>query len=143
MSNAGSPYQPPIDPSYGAAPHNKSSLAWLWILLVLGGGVGLLVCCGGGGALVYFGLGVMGEEVADQLRDHPVIQEHLGGIDNIEVDFTASAARDDDDEFVFKVSGPKGSGKLIAKTATDDNGDDQVVSGSLRTATGTFEIIPQ
>ena len=142
MSNIGGPYQPPVDPSYGA-PHAKGSLAWLWILLILGGGFGLLICCGGGGALVYFGLGVMGEEVADQLRDHPVIQEHLGGIDKIEVDFTASAARDDDDEFVFKVTGPKGSGTLIAKTVTNEAGNDEVVSGSLRTAAGTFEIVPQ
>ncbi len=143
MSSAGSPYQPPVDPSYGYPPRPKRSTAWICILLALLGGGGLLVCCGGGGALVYFGLGVMGEEVADQLRDHPVIQEQLGGIDEIEVDFTASAARDDDDEFVFKVKGPKGSGTLTAKTVTDDEGDDHVERASLRTDKGTFEIIPQ
>lgn len=143
MSSAGSPYQPPLDPHYGQ-PQPKRSTAWIWILLllVIGGG-GLLMCCGGGGALVYFGLGVMGEEVAEQLRDHPVIQEQLGGIDEIDVDFTASAARDDDEEFVFNVKGPKGSGTLITRTITDDLGNDRVESASLRTSTGTFEIVPE
>lgn len=100
-----------------------------------------MVCCGGGAGLVYFGLGVVAEQVADDLRDHPVVQEQLGGIDEIEVDFVASAARDDDDEFVYNVRGPKGSGTLIAKSVDHGNGE-EVESATLRTAAGTFELVP-
>lgn len=151
MSSAGDPYQPPRDPAMDRPPRGKNTSTWIWIVilgvvvglptLIIGGAV--LTCCGGGAGLVYFGLDVVAEQVADDLRDHPVIQEQLGGIDEIDVDFTASAAADGDEEFVFKVKGPKGSGTLTARTISTDDGREQVERATLRTDKGTFEIVPQ
>lgn len=144
MSNVGGPYQPPVDPTFGAPPaRKKSSGVWIALLIVAILGGGAFVCCGGGILIAWFGLNVVAQEVADELRDHPVIQEQLGGIEDIDVDLAASAAKDDNEEFVFKVRGPKGSGTLTARTITDINGNEQVERASLRTANGTFEIVPE
>jgi hypothetical protein len=139
MSQAYNPYGTP-PPEYHSPPRKKSN-AWIWVLLACIAGGTVLMCCGGGGGLVYFGLNLIGQEVADDLRDHPKVQEQLGGIEEISFNFTKSAARDDDDEYVFDVKGPKGTGTLICKTADSDDGETEVVSASLRTSDGQTHVL--
>lgn len=80
------------------------------------------MCCCGGIGVVIFGMNVISAEVADQLRDNQKFREHIGELEEINVDFVASAAKDEDDTFVYKVKGAKGRGpsplnRLLTTTA--------------------------
>jgi hypothetical protein len=143
--------------SYGPSPqspnwHQDSHLSqpaprrsgWIWF--VAGGAVlllGVLVCCGGGVALVGFGFGIMTAEVENQLRDNERLREHIGEIKEFKIDWTRSLADEDDDTFTYHVRGDKGGGTITVKHITNDDGDEEVVSASLRLDSGkTVEIIP-
>jgi hypothetical protein len=137
------PY-PQYEPPQNFASPRRSGSGWKWVVALglVGGGL-LLGCCLSGGALVVFGLGVVAEQVADELRDNPIVQRELGGIEEIRVDYAASMARDDDDEYVYKVEGPKGKGTLVAKSNSNDDGGEDIVSASLRTSDGrTLQLVP-
>jgi hypothetical protein len=114
--------------------------------LVAGGAVcllGVLVCCGGGFALMSFGFGVITVEVEDQLRDNEQVRQHLGEIQEFEMDWTRSFADEDDDTFTYRIKGDKGSGTIKVKHITNDDGDEEIVSASLRLDSGqTVEIVP-
>jgi hypothetical protein len=135
-------YRPPASSFYGAAPPQKSSSAGLWIALAVAGAV-LLVCGGGCGALVFVGLNVAEEEIAVQLRDNPKLREHVGEIESLDMDIIASGAEDDDDVFVYRVKGSKGSGKLTIREGTSDDFDTIVEEATLRLPDGTtVPIVP-
>jgi hypothetical protein len=135
------PYQSPqvFQPD---APKPPSSNLWLWILLGLGGlaGVG---CCGSVIAVVVFGMNVISTEIGDQVRDNPKFREHIGELQEISVDYTASAAKDDDDTFVYNVKGDQGSGVLTVKSLTDDDFNEQIEEATLRLPDGKkVQIVP-
>ena len=135
------PYKPPAASFYGAPPP-KSSSAGLWIALAVAGVV-LLVCGGGCGALVVVGLNVAEEEIAVQLRDNPKLRDHVGEIESLDMDIIASGAEDDDDVFVYRVKGNKGSGKLTIREGTTDGFDTTVEEATLRLPDGTtVQIVP-
>jgi hypothetical protein len=123
-------------PKEKSAARPKSRGCW-WGALALGCGGMLALCCGGGSGLVYFGMSVMAEEIKTKVRDDPALREHIGEIQQFEADMMASIAEADDDTYVYHVQGTKGSGELRVKSVTDDNGDEQVVSGTLRLPDGT------
>ena len=112
------------------APKRSKAGCGLVALIVglAGGAVVLAVACCGGFAI--FGMNVVAEQVAEDLRDNPVIEERLGAITSIETAWAASAAAGED-EFVFDVSGPKGRGRLRVVTLTVDEDTEDVVSGTL------------
>ena len=119
-----------------------SSRFWI-ILLLVGGGAMFLLCCGGLGGVAFFGLNLVAREIETELRDNPVIVEHIGEIEEFDVDWTGSFAAEDD-IFVFDVRGSKGSGEITAESITNDDGDEDVVSGSLRMKDGTtFDLFPE
>jgi hypothetical protein len=115
---------------------------WLWLLAGFGG-VAALCCCGGAVGVVIFGMNVVTAEVAEQLRDNPKFREHVGELQEMNVDYVASAAHDDSDTFVYTVRGDKNSGKLTVKQTTDDGGNEQIQEASLRLSNGTkVQIVP-
>lgn len=135
---------PPYEPPHNFAPQRRPGSGWKWVVALglVGGGL-LLGCCLGGVVLALFGMDVVAEQVADELRDNPIVQQELGGIEEISIDYSASMAREDDDEYVYKVEGPKGKGTLIAKSISNDDGGEDVESASLRTSDGrTLQLIP-
>lgn len=136
-----SPYVPPSGSFYGPPPA-KSSSTWLWLLL--GGAIGLVVCCGGGTiGVVVLGLGVLEQEVAAELRDNPKMQEHIGEITDIQMDFFASAAEDDGDTFVYDIEGTKGAGRLTVRQITDDDFNEVIEEATLRMKDGTeIQLVP-
>jgi hypothetical protein len=145
MSYGSSP-QPPNwnqqDPRF-SQPARQGS-AWKWLV---GGGVvfllGFLVCCGGSVALLRFGFGVMTVEVQDQLRDNERVRQHIGEIKEFEIDWSRSFADEDDDTYTYRVKGDKGSGTMKVKHITNDEGNEEIVSASLRLDSGqTIEIAP-
>jgi hypothetical protein len=135
------PYQPPqVFQPY--APKPPGSNRWLWILLGVGGLVGV-GCCGSVIAVVVFGMNVVSAEIGDKVRDNPKFREHIGELQEISVDYTASAAKDDDDTFVYNVKGDKRSGVLTVKSITDDDFNEQIEEATLRLPNGTqVQIVP-
>jgi hypothetical protein len=78
--------------------------------------------------------------VKNEVRDNPVILEHIGNIEECEFDASASGAAKGEDEAVFRLVGTKGKGEL---TVTLDQDDDarMVRAATLRTEDGkTFEL---
>ena len=136
---------PPFAPNGGggfddgfAAPRPRPGGGCRTVALLLGGG-GLLavLCCGGLGAVGWLGLGVIEQEVLDDLAGNPVLNEVLGGLTDAEIDATASAIEDGEDTFVFTLTGPDGSGRAVLDLADRPGGGTEVVSGTLRLPDGT------
>lgn len=116
------------------------------ILVIVVAGVGIFF-------LGKAGLNVVAEQVKMDIRDNPVIQEHIGEIQEIELNLKASGASAQKEQFVFDVKGTKGSGQLTVKVDAPEDPEKaqvkegepfmKVLSGSLRMADGTtHEILP-
>lgn len=139
--------QPPnwsesFSPTPQPPPPRRSAWPWLAIIGVVSL-VALLVCCGGGLAFLNFGFGVMSDEIEVLLRDNERLRQHVGEIQEFEMDWQRSLADDDDDTFTYRVKGDKGSGAVIVKHITNDDGDEEIVSARLQTESGqTIEIVP-
>lgn len=117
--------------------------AWKWILGILGVGglLMVLVCCGGGIGLVGFGMNIVEEDLKNQLRDHPEIQEHIGEITKFDVNFIKSTANNDDDVFVYDVEGAKGSAELTIGSESGDDGTELIHSASMRLPGGDVIVL--
>lgn len=113
-----------------------SSGFWPLVLIVLalafGGGV--VVCCGGA---VYFGLNMLSAEIELELRDNPRLREHVGEVQEFQMNLTRSLATADDDVYLYSVRGTKGSGELTVKHITGDDGNEIILEASLRLTDGT------
>ncbi|MBC8354627.1 MAG: hypothetical protein H8E66_21735 [Planctomycetes bacterium] len=108
------------------------------IILAVVGGIALmclLVCCGAGIWVVQFGMSVVSADIENQLRDHPEIEEHVGAIQSLEVDWAKSMAEDDYDIWTYDIEGSKASGELIVESTSDDDGE-VIVAATLRLSTG-------
>ncbi len=108
------------------------------IILAVVGGIGLicvLVCCGAGIWVVQFGMSVVSADIENQLRDHPEIEEHVGAIQSLEVDWAKSMAEDDYDIWTYDVEGTKAKGELIVESESDFDSE-VIVSATLRLSTG-------
>ena len=117
------------------------------IIVVIVGVFMVLVtlCCGGLGFLAYFGLDMMAGEVESDLRDNPVIAEHIGSIQSFEMDWGGSfVEEEDEDTFVFRIRGSKASGIVTVVCDTDDAEIAEVVSGTLQVDSGeTYGLFPE
>ena len=139
--------QPPAYP-YGVPPSppptpRKSRKRLAWVLAGTGALLAVL-CCGGFGGLAYFGLNLVKTEVRNQVRDHPVVVEHIGEIQTFDINLTESGAAADSDTFVYEVAGTKGRGVLTVKHVTDDDGAEQIVSAKLRLPDGQeHDVTPE
>ena len=107
------------------APPQKSSKVWLWVLGTIGvlGVVGALVCCGGGYFAMKAGTGMLAEVFKQQLIGNPTIDEHIGDIESMEMNFGATQQHADESQgaIAFDISGSKGSGTILIKQ--DPSGD--------------------
>jgi len=115
--------------------------------LVIGCGgcavVVILAMVFGGWALIKVGLGVFSDEVESELRSNPVIIEHVGRIEEFELDFGASVAEEGSEDFIFRVSGTKGSGLVTATCLTNADGMEEVVAGTIQLESGeTLDLFP-
>ena len=134
------PPGPPPPPPFGHFPHAhppppRSRKRLVWILAGVGGLISLL-CCGGFGLLAYFGFGIVATDIRNQVRDHPIVVEHIGEVESFEMNFTESAATNDDSTFVYEMKGTKGSGVLTAKHVTNDEGSEEILWARLRLRNG-------
>jgi hypothetical protein len=125
------PQWPPPPYGFPPPPPPRKSKRLVWILLGVGGLVIVLIC-GGVIGLAYFGFNIIEKEIRNQVRDNPVLIQHIGSVESLEVDLTESAALKDDDTFVYHVKGSKGTGVLTVKHITNDAGDEEIEWAELR-----------
>ena len=76
------------------------------------------------------------KQVAEDIKDNPVIRRHIGTIDSIDIDWTRTGDEPGENVFVFEISGPNGEGTLTAECITIDADREDVVSATLRLASG-------
>lgn len=89
------------------------------------------------------GFGMVEDEIEEQLRDHPVVVEHIGDIQTFKMDFMASMSHGDDETYVYDITGTKGSGVATVKSLSPADGPEEIINASLRLSTGKeFELIP-
>ncbi|TWU43117.1 hypothetical protein Q31b_21540 [Novipirellula aureliae] len=97
----------------------KKSNPWLWVLGTLGvlTIVGGLVCCGGGYYLFQMAQGMIGDQIKNQVAEDPTIQEHIGEIASIKMNYsqTAAAIEEKPDAIAFDIAGDKGTGVLVVQ----------------------------
>lgn len=142
----GSAGQPAGTPSSATAastaPAKKKSRLAIWLV----GGCGtvmllsLLVCCGG----IYFLLNFLTDSYQQQLANNPVIREHLGEIESLDMNLTktAEAAESSDgDTFAFDIQGSVASGTILIKQDPGGNGTG-IASAELILEDGTRHQIP-
>ncbi|MCA9026284.1 MAG: hypothetical protein KDA86_13845 [Planctomycetaceae bacterium] len=131
------------DPGSGPQPGGSNKALMIGVFA----GVGLLVCllcCGGGIAFFYFGTSVLAEEIRNELKVNPVVQEKVGNIKELEIDWIKSGAADGEDDFVLRIFGDKASGYVTVESITDIDGNEEVVSGTLELDSGeTFDLFPE
>jgi hypothetical protein len=130
---------------YGPYPPPRRSSGCFWALLA-GGILGAsLLCCGACGGLVFFGLELIEDEIADSLKDDPVIQEHLGEVSSVELNMWESLREemknpteaDEESWMAFDVKGSKGSGRVVGKSVTNPETDlEELKEGRLRLPDG-------
>ena len=90
-----------------------------------------------------FGMNITTTEISNELRDNPKFREHIGELQTLTIDWTKSSAEDDEDTFVYDAKGTKGSGVVTVKHMTDDDGEETIVSASLRLPDGrTVPVVP-
>ena len=97
--------------------------------------VGMLVCI----LIVSVSCGFFADfekQVAEDIKDNPVIRRHIGTIDSIDIDWSRTGDEPGENVFVFEISGPNGEGTLTAECITVDAEHEDVVSGKLRLASG-------
>ncbi len=128
----------PIEPG-------RSSKKGLYGLLGCGGCavLGIAVVVFGSFLLVWFGLGIFVDQVKTDLKENPVIVEHLGMIEDLEVDIMGSLAAPGEEEYVFRARGSKGQGEITAECVTRDADTEEVVSGTLQMSDGEiYDLFP-
>jgi len=105
--------------------------------------IAVLAVIFGGWIMVRLGLDVFSAAVEADLRENPVIIEHIGRIEELEVELKTSLTTEGQDDFVFRVRGTKGSGLIEATCVTKEDGDEEVVAGTIQLESGeTFDLFP-
>ena len=141
----------PIGPSMPQADtqqtgDSRSSSRQKWLIVWCGdcAVIVALVAVFGGWGLMRFGLGVFADEVENDLRSNPVIIEHIGRFEEFDLDLGASIASEGNEDFVFRVSGTKGSGLITATCVTNDAGIEEAVAGTIQLESGeTLDLFPE
>ena len=134
------PYSNP--PGVGAPPPKKSN-TWIWILGIVGVlGLGMVICCGGFGWWAFSqGTQMVAEFAKQEVQDHPVIVEHLGGITSTSMNFIKSTQETEKrgsgtNTFVIDVKGPKSEGELLVEQARNPQPGEMFSKIDLRMPSG-------
>ena len=115
-------------------PKKKRSKVWLIVVLAVVVVVGL-------GGLTFWGWGMFRDQARDAMNRNPVIQRHIGRITAIELNFTETGDAEDEDVFVFDITGTNGSGTVTARFLSVGSDTEELGSGTLRLSSGqTYDL---
>ncbi len=103
--------------------------------------VGLGSCVG---AAAFFGMGLVEEELLVDLQRNPVIQEQIGTIESLELDWGKSTDDERVDFFWYDIAGDRGHGVVEAHSeSTGPDMTEELVDGRLTMANGeVFDLVP-
>lgn len=132
---------PPFRAVRFTPPRNQGKTVALVVIGVLVlAGLGILAL---GGAFMAYGLGLVEDQVAADLRGNAVLQVHLGEMISFDVNFSRSMMEPDNETLVFDVKGAKGAGRITAKCVTVDAEHEKVTAGTLRLESGAvYDLFP-
>jgi hypothetical protein len=103
--------------------------------------VALVIAVAGG--ITARSLGAFTDSVEADLRQNPVIIEHIGRIESFDLELRASIEEPGEDAFVFRVEGTRGAGLIHATCVTVEDGGQNVIAGSLQLTGGeTVDLFP-
>jgi hypothetical protein len=108
----------------------------------LAGGALLVIALIAG--LGWFGIQEVTRQARAALQVNPVIAEHIGEIELLEIDLPGTGEVAGAETIVFSVVGARGSGTIAADLVTVDADTEKVVGGELRLADGrVFPLTPE
>lgn len=124
-------------PAGEAPPARRRGMGCWWTGCLGGSALMMLLCCGGVGGVAYFGISLLNKEIEVLLAKNPVVREHLGQLESVEVDWKRTMIEDDDDTFVFQLKGDKGKAVAVVESVTNSDGDEEIRGGRLELSDGT------
>jgi hypothetical protein len=95
--------------------------------------------------VLVFGVGgsLIETQVGADLEDNPVLAEHVGEGRTFDIEWIQSGMHPDNDTFVFRVRGSKGTGLLIAKCITVDGDHEDVTEGTIQVGGRRYDLFPK
>ena len=132
---------------YGAGntmqPAPRKSNTWLWILLGVGGVI-LVGCCGCAGIAWWgmgAGMGMVAQQIRPSLDADPVVQEHIGEIEEFDWNLMATGEASEkktggEDVIVWDVKGSKGAGQISGTVDQGGGGGVKLKNGKLKMKSG-------
>lgn len=111
-------------------PPQKKGGANVKVILAVVIGLGV-VCSGGLGIVILWGLNMVEADIANQLRENPVLVEKIGTVQNIKMNKSASLKYDDSNIWVYDVEGTLGSGTLKVRSVTSMASENEQIDWAL------------
>jgi hypothetical protein len=141
---SGPPPFPGPPPYRRAPPPRRGSRLPYFVVGAFAGVVALggLLLVGGLGALFVFGGSVIEEQVAADLADNPVLDEHVGDDRKFDIQWVQSGMHPDNDTFIFRVTGSKATGVMTAKCITVSADKEDVTEGTINVGGRTYDLFP-
>jgi hypothetical protein len=103
----------------------------------------ILFCCISGIALIWFGAYMTAQDVKQSLSNNSKLTQHIGTLQDLEIQVFASLTQGDSDTNTFNVTGSKGSGVLTVTSITQSDGTEKVTKAVLTMPDGTtHDIVP-
>ena len=93
---------------------------------------------------LFFWLGwiTYSDEIKASLNSNPIIEKHIGNVNEIAIDLAATGNETNDDVFVFTVEGSKNTGLL--KVEIEPGSLSYILSGTIELPSGEiYDLIPQ
>lgn len=136
----------PRPPTPAAPPPRRHRFGIPGWLIVLIAAVLLFFALVGG--LIAWGVGagwkLFATQAQDALQAQPAVQEHIGTIREMNVDLIATGSAPGGEEFVFRLQGDRGNGKVLANFVSLGAEQEIITEGVLTLANGArFELEDQ
>ena len=92
--------------------------------------------------IVWVSWNTFSDGIKASLNSNPIIEKHIGNVNEIEIDLAATGNEMNDDVFVFTVEGSINSGLL--KVEIDSGSLSYILSGTIKLPSGEiYDLIPQ
>ena len=128
---------PPLPPRPQVPTRKRFGLPTWLIALIVACVLALAVL----GALIAWGVGtgwaIFAAQAQHALQLQPAVREHIGTIREMDVDFVATGQAPGGEEFVFRLQGDRGNGRVSANFVSVGTAQEVITYGVLTLADGT------